>query len=90
MVMLEKAPQSSPSNGPQITVRLRTRKELETIRRAAKALNVSANTLMSDASVRCAEEILDRVRAEKDASVRRAEEILDRVRAEKEAEQRSA
>ena len=65
--MLERRPAKSPTKGPQVTVRLRNRKELEMVRRAAKALNISINTLFNDAGVRSAEAILEKVRSEREA-----------------------
>ena len=69
---MEKQPEKSPTKGPSVSVRFRTRKELETIRRAAKALNISINTLASDATVKSAEAILGKIRAEKEAEQRSA------------------
>lgn len=66
-MMLERQPEKSPTKGPSVSIRFRTRKELEIIRRAAKALNVSINTLASDATVKAAEAVLDQVRAKKEA-----------------------
>jgi len=48
-------PKRAPKKAPQVTVRVRTKREYELIRRAARICNVSVNTFAVNALVEAAE-----------------------------------
>jgi uncharacterized protein (DUF1778 family) len=54
---MQSAPKTASRKGPTKLVRFRSKSEIEMVKRAARLLNLTANTFMAEALVRQASEV---------------------------------
>jgi uncharacterized protein (DUF1778 family) len=64
---MHRFPKVAPEGGPKMTIRLRTRKELDLITKAAKDRGLTLNTFVAEIMSQAAQEILAKPRGNREA-----------------------